>query len=75
VEVTFGHGARHLAGTGLSAAQVEGLITRQVQQSVQGASAVGNFWGRLNVGGQTIEYRAFPLPSGAINVGTYYPIR
>ena len=36
-------------------------------------SETGGFWGRVTVEGQTIEYRAFTLPDGTINVGTYYP--
>jgi RHS repeat-associated protein len=74
VNVSFGHGARHLEGTGLSPDAVEAAIRGQVQGATSGASAVGNFWGRVNVGGQTIEFRAYPLPNGTINVGTYYPI-
>jgi len=30
------------------------------------------FWGRLIVEGSKIEFHAFPLPNGSINVGTYY---
>jgi hypothetical protein len=67
------HGARHLVGTGLSAAEVEGAIGRQVASEVEGASATGSFGGRVSVGGKIIEYRGFTLPSGDINIGTYYP--
>jgi hypothetical protein len=71
--VTFGHGARHLAGTGLNQAEVEAAIKQDVQASVKNATQpTGNFWGRVNVSGQTIEYRAYTLPNGTINVGTYY---
>jgi hypothetical protein len=74
VEVVFGHGARHLAGTGLEAAKVEGVIRAEVTQAVRGASETGNFWGRVVVEGQKLEYRAFTVEPGKINVGTYYPI-
>ncbi len=71
--VTFGHGARHLAGTGLDQSAVESAIRQDVEASIKNATQeTGNFWGRVNVGGKTIEYRAFTLPNGTINVGTYY---
>ena len=74
VTIQSAHGARHLAGTGLRSGPVETAIRAQVQQATQGASATGNFWGRVAVKGQVIEYRAFALPNGTINVGTYYPV-
>ncbi len=59
IETAFGHGARHLEGTGLSQGAVEGAINQQIQaQAAQGAKFGGGFWGRVQVGGQTIEYRA-----------------
>lgn len=71
--VSFGHGARHLAGTGLNQGDVESAIQRDVETGVKNSTqATGNFWGRVNVGGQTVEYRAYTLPNGTINVGTYY---
>ena len=69
------HGARHLAGTGLKAAEVESAISRRILEDVAGASVTGNFRGRVEVGGKLIEYRAFTLSPGKINVGTYFPIR
>jgi RHS repeat-associated protein len=74
VTVVFGHGARHLAGTGLSQSTVEVAIRTQLQNALANASASGPFWGRVVVQGVTIEYRAYTLANGTINVGTYYPI-
>lgn len=54
--------------------EVESAIQSQIGQSVSHASATGSFWGRTVVGGQTIEYRAYTLPNGTINVGTYYVV-
>jgi len=71
VDITFKHGARHLEGTGLSEAAVQNAITQDVQQIVMHSSSTGWFWGRVTVDGTTIEYRAFTLPNGIINVGTY----
>jgi RHS repeat-associated protein len=73
IRTTFGHGARHLAGTGLSESAVEGAINAQIQAAAAaGSKFSGGFWGRIVVGGRTIEYRAFTLPNGTINIGTYY---
>lgn len=74
VEVTFGHGARHLAGTGLREAAVEGAIRTRVVSIVAASSSTGEFWGRVTVSGQTLLYRAYTLASNRIHVGTYYPV-
>ena len=76
VEITFGHGARHLEGTGLSAQQVEGDISQDVRDAVAGSDGeIGEYWGWIQVNGQWIEYRVFPQPDGSVNVGTYFPVR
>ncbi|HEY8470575.1 MAG TPA: RHS repeat-associated core domain-containing protein [Longimicrobiales bacterium] len=72
--ITFGHGARHLAGTGLRQADVEAAIRQQISGQVVRASETGSFWGRVVVNDWTIEYRAFTLPD-RIHVGTYYVVR
>lgn len=73
-DVIFGHGARHLVGTALDSGEVESAIRSQIEQSAARASSTGSFWGRTVVGGQTVEYRAYTLPNGSINVGTYYVV-
>ena len=45
-EITFGHGARHLIGTGLDEGDVQSVITSQVRESISGAQPSGSFWGR-----------------------------
>ena len=60
--------------TGLSQAEVESVIKAQVQGAASQARATGAFWGRVAVNGQTVEYRAYTLPNGTINVGTYYVV-
>jgi RHS repeat-associated protein len=71
--VVFGHGARHLEGSGLKQDAVESAIQEDVQATIKGATQpTTNFWGRVTVDGKVIEYRAYTLPSGTINVGTYY---
>ncbi len=71
--VTFGHGARHLEGTDLSVTEVESTILERVTTATtQATSETGSFWGRIDISGTTIEYRAYTLPNGTVNVGTYY---
>jgi RHS repeat-associated protein len=73
-DITFGHGARHLVGTGLRQSEVEAQIQTQVERTVSKASSTGSFWGRVRVDGQTVGYRAYTLPNGTINIGTYYVV-
>jgi hypothetical protein len=74
LNITFGHGARHLVGTGLSGEVVESAIAAEIRSLAGSAEIAGGFWGRLVVEGQTIEFRAYLLEAGKINVGTFYPI-
>jgi RHS repeat-associated protein len=55
-EVTFGHGGRHLEGTGLNQEEVERAIEEQVNGSAGRGNEYGPFGGRVTVGGKTIEY-------------------
>ena len=65
--ITFGHGARHLEGSGLSQAAVESAIEGAVRATPNAAT----HWGWVQVNGQWIQYRAFVLPDGTINIGMY----
>jgi hypothetical protein len=65
--ITFGHGARHLEGSGLSHAVVESAI----EGAVRATPSAGTHWGWVQVNGQWIQYRAYVLPDGTINIGTY----
>ena len=74
--ITFraAHASRHLTGTGLSTEAVESTIVAAIEEGVETASAIGPFWGRVDVRGYAIEFRAFPTVEDeeTINVGTYY---
>lgn len=61
-------------GTGLSQRAVEQAIRADIQSLPGSVTPGAGFWGRVSVGGTTIEYRAMPLPGGTVNVGTYYPV-
>jgi hypothetical protein len=71
--LSFGHGARHLAGTGLSAAAVQAAITEAIRQIQRSSVIVRDFWGRVTVAGRVVEYRARNNGGQGIHVGTYYP--
>ncbi len=64
---------RTVALTGPNGARIE-LEAARFDGHGPGASTTGSFMGRVTAGGQVIEYRAFTLPNGTINVGTYYPV-
>ncbi len=69
VIVTFRHGARHLAGTGLSEAAVEAAIASKLARD----GSFGHHWGWVQVAGQWVQYRVFVLQNGTVNCGTYFP--
>lgn len=70
-EVTFGHGGRHLDVTGLSAGEVNNAIANDVAGR---NLPKGQFYkGVVKVNGIAIEYRAYGLGNGRVNVGTYIP--
>jgi len=71
LNVTFGHGARHLEGTNLAQDVVESLIRSDVNK--QGAGPTGELIKRtIQVDGETIQYHSYTLPDGTVNIGTYY---
>jgi RHS repeat-associated protein len=63
----------HFVGTGLTEAQVNFALRQAVQVATRGATSTGSFWGRVSIRGVLIEYRAFTLPNGVVNIGTAYP--
>ena len=52
--ITFGHGARHLIGTGLTQRVVESAIGSEIEDIARKASRTGTFWGRAKVGEKSI---------------------
>jgi hypothetical protein len=53
-------------------ATIEAAIQADIQAITSSSSVNGEFYGRVIVNGTTVEYRAFALPDGRIDVGTYY---
>ncbi len=73
LEVSFGHGGRHLEGVNLSIQDVNQAIANDVTTKHSG---IGQFYkGQININGVTIEYTSYGVENGLINVGTYYPVQ
>jgi hypothetical protein len=70
-----GHAMRHLIDRGIETVPVRDAIRNDL--AVNGASKpIGGGWtGTVNVQGQSIEYSAYRLPDGRINVGIVRPPR
>jgi len=71
ISISFGHGARHLVGTGLSQAQVEAAIEAVTRELLASGNVAGNFWAYVQVEGIDIWFRAYFVTSVLLNIGTY----
>jgi RHS repeat-associated protein len=73
-KITFGtaHAAPHWAGKQITQAEAEAAIAQAIQASTRAASGTGSFWGKVVVKGEVVQYRAYTLADGTINVGTYF---
>lgn len=73
MEVTFGHGARHLFNSGVTADQVEAAICRALDE--RETPPVGTFSRHsLMVRGVLIEYHVYRQSVDMLHVGTYFPV-
>ena len=69
--ISFGHGGRHLEGTGLSIDEVNSAIAQEIANIHPGT---GNFYkGQIEINGQNIEYTSYGTMDNEIKIGTYYP--
>ncbi|MDE3211201.1 MAG: hypothetical protein KGM46_10705 [Pseudomonadota bacterium] len=71
------HYADRLAAAGLDATEVEATVAGEVNATLSmgtEGTAVGPFSGRISIDGTQVEYRAYPLPNGSVNVGTIFPV-
>ena len=72
-KVTFGHGARHLEGSNITATEVNNAIAKEIAKI---HPETGQFYkGRIIIKGKTIEYSAYGVQDGIINIGTYYIVK
>jgi hypothetical protein len=70
--VTFGHGARHLEGTNLDINTVNKALAADISKAQIGVGQSRT--GQIVVNGVTVEYKAYGVKDGVVNIGTYYPI-
>ena len=68
--ITFGHGGRHLAGSGLSVQQVNNAIANDVISRPATNGIVGH--GTVTIGSVNIYYDYFTRSDNLIHIGTYY---
>lgn len=75
-KVTFKteHAGRHLEGTKVERSKVEKAIREALEPLLKLKPSTGGHWGRVKVDGHVIEYRAYRVSPGQMNVGTYYPV-
>ncbi|MDP3541866.1 MAG: hypothetical protein Q8T11_05290 [Elusimicrobiota bacterium] len=76
-KVTFKteHAGRHLEGTKVERSKVEQAIRDALEPLLKLRPSTGGHWGRVKVDGHVIEYRAYRVSQGQMNVGTYYPVK
>jgi len=67
--ISFGHGARHLAGAEVATDDVEAVIAMDIAE--KGSPPSGFFSRLVTVEAFSIKYNAYVLPDGSIHVGTY----
>ena len=70
--VTFGHGGRHLEGTGLTVSQVNQTLANEIPML---NLSVGQYYpSEITINGTRLFYGAKKLNEGVIHIGTYYII-
>ena len=45
-----------------------------MQAALAEGESLGSLSGRITVYGKLVQYNAFPLPGGIINIGTIFPV-
>jgi RHS repeat-associated protein len=75
--ITFGHGFRHLVGTGISPAEAEAAIEAAIREEIaSGTTLYCQATGMVVLSGVPIIYRLYLVDAAClvVNVGTYFPI-
>jgi RHS repeat-associated protein len=71
------HYAPRLIEAGVDVAEAQAAVVGELE-AMQAALAEGESLGslsqRITVGGKLVQYNAYPLPGGIINVGTIFPV-
>jgi hypothetical protein len=70
--------APRLIEAGLDVADTQAAVVSELeamQAALAEGESLGLLSGRITVDGKLVQYDAFPLPGGRINVGTIYPVK
>jgi RHS repeat-associated protein len=70
-----GHYAERLIAEGVDVRNAEGAVASEINAIVDSLAEGAPFSGRVTVDGTLLEYRAYPLPGGPVNVGTIFPVK
>jgi RHS repeat-associated protein len=71
------HYAPRLIAEGVDVASAQAAVVgeiRAMQATLAEGESLGALAGRISVDGKLVQYNAFPLPGGNINVGTIFPV-
>jgi hypothetical protein len=72
------HYAPRLIEAGLDVASTQAAVVSELeamQAALAEGESLGSLSGRISVDGKLVQYNAFPLPGGQINVGTIFPVK
>ena len=73
ITVRFGHGGRHVAA---GAIEVTQAAIREDIAALNKSAYIGGEWrGGVQVADQWVQYHAYEVSQGVINVGTYIPVQ
>ncbi|KAF0810948.1 RHS repeat-associated core domain [Alcanivorax sp. S71-1-4] len=70
-----GHYASRLEAVGLNLSRTQSIVGGEVRMMRQSLTPGAGFGGRMHIDGILIEYRAMPMPSGSVNIGTIFPVK
>ena len=71
------HYAPRLIEAGVDVAEAQAAVVgelKAMQAALAKGESLGSLSQRMTVGGKLVQYNAYPLPGGIINVGTIFPV-
>jgi len=69
------HYAERLAKEGVDVVRAEKAVAERIGSMRPNMSTGAEVRGRFELDGVLLEYRAYPLPNGSVNVGTMFPVK
>lgn len=69
------HYAERLAAKGVNVVRAEGAVAERVAEMRSSMTVGAEVEGRFVVDGVQVEYSAYMLPDGTVNVGTIFPVK